>query len=38
MVKKSTAKWLEKKQENTNIALFAIIAVMLAIALCNQQS
>lgn len=36
-VKKSTAKWLERQQESATIVLFAIIAVMLAIALCNKQ-
>ena len=36
-VKKSTAKWLDKQQESASRVLFAIIAVMLLIALCNNQ-
>jgi len=37
LVKKSTAKWLEKRQESASMVLFAIMAVMLLIALCNNQ-
>jgi hypothetical protein len=37
IVKKSTAKWIEKKQENASIILLGIIAIMLAIAICSNQ-
>jgi hypothetical protein len=36
-VKKSTVKWFDRQQESATMIVWAILAAMLAIALCNNQ-